>query len=136
MRLGRMHKKIRILSLLAFFVVVWMGTGCSSGDTGQVETPTPSGQVQTDTASTSIQVQSGTSQPPVQAGTPQPPGDPPPGKVWSPEHGHWHRAPGQAGTPQPPGDPPPGKVWSEAHGHWHNAQPGQAGADTVKTGAP
>jgi hypothetical protein len=22
-----------------------------------------------------------------------PPGPPPPGKVWSPEHGHWHDAP-------------------------------------------
>ena len=25
--------------------------------------------------------------------TPQPPGPAPPGKVWSPEHGHWHDAP-------------------------------------------
>lgn len=24
---------------------------------------------------------------------PQPPGEAPPGKVWSPEHGHWHDAP-------------------------------------------
>ncbi len=27
------------------------------------------------------------------AGTPQPPGPAPEGKVWSPEHGHWHDAP-------------------------------------------
>lgn len=27
------------------------------------------------------------------APVPQPPGTPPPGKVWSPEHGHWHDAP-------------------------------------------
>ena len=24
-------------------------------------------------------------------------------------------------APQPPGDPPPGKVWSVEHGHWHDA---------------
>ncbi len=78
--------------------------------------------------------------------TPQPPGDPPPGKVWSPEHGHWHDIPGAASTnvagpfaptstpsqvpppgtltPQPPGDPPPGKVWSPEHGHWHDLPAG------------
>ena len=61
----------------------------------------------------------------------QPPGDPPPGKVWSVEHGHWHNAPlaptslpANPETPkpiaQPPGDPPPGKVWSSEHGHWHD----------------
>ena len=69
--------------------------------------------------------------------TPQPPGEVPEGKVWSPEHGHWHNAgapggppggltptlnpprpPGQL-TPQPPGEVPEGKVWSEEHGHWH-----------------
>ena len=33
---------------------------------------------------TSVTPQSGTSL------TAQPPGEPPPGKVWSPEHGHWH----------------------------------------------
>jgi hypothetical protein len=72
---------------------------------------------------------------------PQPPGPTPPGKVWSPEHGHWHDAnpagaspiqvqssqapinttPAKAPTPQPPGTPPPGKVWSPEHGHWHDA---------------
>jgi hypothetical protein len=79
---------------------------------------------------------------------PQPPGEAPPGKVWSPEHGHWHDAPGampanvtpvtDAGgaptpvpaagglTPQPAGEAPPGKVWSPEHGHWHDA-PGSAG---------
>lgn len=31
-------------------------------------------------------------------GTPQPPGPAPAGKVWSPEHGHWHDAP-VAGAP-------------------------------------
>lgn len=73
-----------------------------------------------------------------QAGRPQP-GPAPPGKVWSPEHGHWHdAAPGQqtqtaaipgrpaqttpsAPVPQPAGTPPPGKVWSPEHGHWHDA---------------
>ena len=29
---------------------------------------------------------------------PQPPGPPPPGKVWSPEHGHYHNAPGSLGA--------------------------------------
>jgi len=80
--------------------------------------------------------------------TPQPPGPAPAGKVWSPEHGHWHDAtasfqnnptpqpfnplttqpiqvnpPGPATnlTPQPPGPAPAGKVWSPEHGHWHDA---------------
>lgn len=59
--------------------------------------------------------------------TPQPSGSVPPGKVWSPEHGHWHDAaptqqPIQSGPPfpQPPGAAPPGKVWSPEHGHWHD----------------
>ena len=57
--------------------------------------------------------------------TPQPPGPVPPGKVWSPEHGHWHEAAPtqqQSGPPfpQPPGPVPDGKVWSPEHGHWHN----------------
>ena len=61
-----------------------------------------------------------------------PPGEAPPGKVWSPEHGHWHNipttpasAPGIAPNlpqPQPPGETPPGKVWSPEHGHWHDIQ--------------
>ena len=56
--------------------------------------------------------------------TPQPSGAVPPGKVWSPEHGHWHDAgvPGGHGpTPQPAGAVPAGKVWSPEHGHWHDA---------------
>ena len=76
--------------------------------------------------------------------TPQPDGPVPDGKVWSPEHGHWHDvapdgsaqpmqmtpipAPGDAAapgtlTPQPEGPAPPGKVWSPEHGHWHDAAP-------------
>lgn len=27
---------------------------------------------------------------PISVSVPQPPGEAPPGKVWSPEHGHWH----------------------------------------------
>lgn len=60
----------------------------------------------------------------------------PPGKIWSPEHGHWHDAPGttldsipnwQAPglstqlASQQPDSTPPGKVWSPEHGHWHDA---------------
>ncbi len=58
--------------------------------------------------------------------TPQPPGPAPQGKVWSPEHGHWHNiAPTQQQSsgplyPQPPGSVPEGKVWSTEHGHWHD----------------
>jgi hypothetical protein len=64
--------------------------------------------------------------------TSQPAGPAPPGKVWSPEHGHWHDAPVDSAAasptatavgppyPQPPEPPPPGKVWSPEHGHWHN----------------
>jgi hypothetical protein len=32
---------------------------------------------------------------------PQPPGAPPPGKVWSVEHGHWHDVPGALKIPAP-----------------------------------
>ena len=62
---------------------------------------------------------------------PPPPGEAPPGKVWSPEHGHWHNisdissfeVPGAASNiPQPSGEAPPGKVWSSEHGHWHDIQ--------------
>ena len=62
-----------------------------------------------------------------------PPGETPPGKVWSPEHGHWHNIstnstsmlPGAESNipqPQPLGEAPPGKVWSSEHGHWHDIQ--------------
>ena len=62
----------------------------------------------------------------------QPAGEAPPGKVWSPEHGHWHDI--NTNIPptslpknnnlkqQPPGEAPPGKVWSAEHGHWHDIQ--------------
>ncbi|MDA1275547.1 MAG: SEC-C metal-binding domain-containing protein [Verrucomicrobia bacterium] len=72
----------------------------------------------------------------------QPSGPAPEGKVWSPEHGHWHdlaattgqdinpgvnSTPTPAGlaslTPQPPGPVPDGKVWSPEHGHWHDVTP-------------
>tara|TARA_B100001245_G_C22772923_1_gene373579 strand:- start:344 stop:781 length:438 start_codon:yes stop_codon:yes gene_type:complete len=66
-----------------------------------------------------------------------PPGPAPPGKVWSPEHGHWHDGAtvSPATTPRsvlnkpqtqpppgevPPGEAPPGKEWSPEHNHWHN----------------
>ena len=62
-----------------------------------------------------------------------PPGEAPPGKVWSPGHGHWHNIstnsasmlPGVESNfpqPQPLGEAPPGKVWSSEHGHWHDIQ--------------
>ena len=62
----------------------------------------------------------------------QPPETAPPGKVWSPEHGHWHDVADKtppSGTrnqilnkpqTQPTGEAPPGKVWSPEHGHWHD----------------
>ena len=61
----------------------------------------------------------------------QPPGEVPPGKVWYPEHGHWHdiatnpasAVPGVSSNlpqSQPPGEAPPRKVWSPDHGHWHD----------------
>lgn len=84
--------------------------------------------------------------------TPQPPGPAPAGKVWSPEHGHWHDIPGTTPTstpltttsnvapsvqskqltPQPPGPVPEGKVWSPEHGHWHDA-PGVTSTATAKS---
>ena len=79
-------------------------------------------------------IQQGTQSSAGTAFTPQP-GPAPAGKVWSPEHGHWHDAPGTIpstapnafpgqtaqSTPQPPGPAPEGKVWSAEHGHWHDA---------------
>jgi len=72
-----------------------------------------------------------------------PPGPAPPGKVWAPEHGHWHDADGTAessgsrarpgsGQPwdheyvihRPDGAAPEGQVWSESHGHWHPSDGG------------
>ena len=52
----------------------------------------------------------------------RPPGSAPPGKVWSEEHGHWHDVPAYTPSFQPLGSAPPGKVWSEMHGHWHDEQ--------------
>ena len=66
----------------------------------------------------------------------QPESDPPPGKVWSVEHGHWHDAPSSNNLDQisrikpttnnsqnkkyDKNNPPPGKVWNEQHGHFHD----------------
>ena len=55
---------------------------------------------------------------------PAPSGVAPPGKVWSPEHGHYHDAPFTTGPtqvpmPRPTESPAPGQVWSEEHQHWH-----------------
>lgn len=49
------------------------------------------------------------------------------GRVWSPEHGHWHEAgggshAGRVPAPGPPGPAPPGKAWSYEHGHWHDVR--------------
>jgi len=61
-----------------------------------------------------------------------PPALPEPGQVWSEEHGHYHDPPAQGGLPPTqgvaaadPGNPPPGKVWSEEHGHYHDAPAAQ-----------
>lgn len=85
--------------------------------------------------------------PPPGQNIPEPQGGTPAGKVWSPEHGHYHDIgssagqsatpvpgqsplpapgtspiqPGIVNTPQPPGPVPAGKVWSPEHGHWHDA---------------
>lgn len=81
-------------------------------------------------SSPAIQSTQPTQQFQTQGGIPQPPGAAPLGKVWSPEHGHWHDLsdllPGSTQTqvqltPQPPGPVPPGKVWFPEHGHWHDA---------------
>jgi hypothetical protein len=66
-----------------------------------------------------------------------PPRGAPPGKVWDPEHGHFHDIDGGAASPgelpaigerpwdhnytihRPEGEAPEGQVWSESHGHWH-----------------
>ena len=69
-----------------------------------------------------------------------PTGNPPPGKVWSSEHGHWHDSSSGAlekgpdlsikePKPEPPGEAPTGKTWSSEHGHWHDSPsvPGTTG---------
>ena len=84
---------------------------------------------------------------------PQPPGEAPPGKVWSPEHGHWHDAPEATtapatppadtppatqqagGIPQPEGPVPAGKVWSPEHGHWHDVAQQQQQQPAPPTGS-
>jgi len=37
-------------------------------------------------------------------------------RVWSPEHGHYHKVGGGGAS-----EGGPGKVWNEAHGHYHDA---------------
>ena len=36
---------------------------------------------------------------------------------------------GNAGYQQPPGEAPPGKVWSPEHGHWHDINPPNGSVD-------
>jgi len=60
------------------------------------------------------------------------PSEPTPvGKIWSPEHNHWHDDPAASiptsinlkqdeSVSKPLGTPPPGKVWSPEHNHWHD----------------
>jgi hypothetical protein len=71
-----------------------------------------------------------------------PPVSPRAGKVWSPEHGHWHDATGAEAaegmkqTAPPPGEAPPGKVWSPEHGHWHDTGVVQNQAKTATSPVP
>jgi hypothetical protein len=92
--------------------------------------------------------------------TPPPAGPTPPGKIWAPEHGHWHDDPNVStpsagsetktapagvssqspGASQPPGAAPLGKVWSPEHGHWHddpgvNVPPPGSGTKTALSGS-
>ena len=66
----------------------------------------------------------------------------PSGRVWSPEHGHWHNLPSSGSglgtklSPQPPGSPPPGKVWSPEHGHWHDVSSSGSGLGTKLSPQP
>lgn len=81
------------------------------------------------------------------ANIPQPNVPTPPGKVWSPEHGHWHDAetgvapaaeipPDIEAQIKPPGVPsaPAGMVWSEEHKHWHKAGAVTATTSTAPAG--
>lgn len=75
---------------------------------------------------------------------PQPAGAVPPGKVWSPEHGHWHNAvatgvPASVPFPTPAARPiatPDGRVWSEEHKHWHDATANGGVSDVRVFGQP
>jgi len=94
-----------------------------------------------DTSEPSADVQLNQNARRVQPLAPQPPGPVPPGKVWSPEHGHWHNAitntadgDSTAYYPKPAGLPPPGKVWSYEHGHWHDST--YKGTENFKPGPP
>lgn len=117
-------KKVFLL-LVVLAAIAWAGKEYIFGDklTGDSSGPL-SGQ------------QSGRVQPLV----PQPPGPVPEGKVWSPEHGHWHNAPvnftDSSGVyhPKPSGLTPPGKVWSYDHGHWHDTS--YTGTETFSPGPP
>ncbi len=109
---------------------------------------TPAGATGSSAAAGSSAGAPGSTAPPTPGqNIPEPPGGTPAGKVWSPEHGHYHdfqpsagqsaiTVPGQspipapgsspvqtgvANTPQPPRPVPAGKVWSTEHGHWHDA---------------
>ncbi len=133
-----------ILAILCITVVFGSSCGKTQSDkNAQVDSETPNHVAEKTTDGTSAY---GTEQPATlpsdQLLTPatqlfaQPPGPAPAGKVWFPEHGHWHDAPasspgtmfdGQSLQPeaqltaQPPGPAPAGKVWSPEHGHWHDA---------------
>ena len=98
-----------------FLLFFFMDSGTSTTTTTNSSIPSP----------VIPQDRSGLAAPPI--------GEAPPGKVWSPEHGHWHdiattptsTEPGVASNrpqPQPQGETPPGKVWSPEHGHWHDIE--------------
>lgn len=117
LRSGRLYQILIGLGLSALLIIVasayvQIGQDDATDDQGQAApkintSPRPSGPVNPHT-------------------THQPQGEAPEGKIWSPEHGHWHNigdtsaclftVPGS----EAPGPPPrPGMVWSKEHGHWH-----------------
>lgn len=112
-------------------------------------------------ATAPVQTATSTAQTPATTAAP-PPDVAIPGRVWSPEHNHWHNATASENPivietennvapkvvsvprpqnstvtyyPQPEGPVPAGKVWSPLHGHWHDA-PAEGTAVAVSTAPP
>lgn len=141
-RLGLIIGAIVVLAVVAVIASMREDSKRDPFSPFDASTPAPA---PADAAATSTAV---TDTPAAQPG-PQPPGPAPAGKIWSPEHGHWHdkvetdsnvkiettripaspaatAAAAPVNIPQPNVPTPPGKVWSPEHGHWHDVETGAA----------
>ena len=51
------------------------------------------------------------------------------GRCGAPSPGAWEGDDDVVSEQAPEGDPPPGKVWSVEHGHWHDINPPNGSVD-------